>query len=832
MGDLMLHKKRWICREVSEEDILRVSQRAGISRFLAKIFLSRGIEDETNIKGILNPSLELLHDPFLLNDMKKAVDRIKLAIDRNEKIVVYGDYDVDGITSTSVLYNFLSSRKADVDYYIPDRLDEGYGLSTGAVDRISETNASLIITVDCGITAIDEINYIKYKNMDVIVTDHHECKEELPDAYAVICPCRPDSSYPFSQLAGVGVVFKLIHALCIEMGLGSAYLDYLDLVALGTVADVVPLVDENRVIVSFGIQKIMSTANVGLRKLMENCNYSNKPITSWTIGFVFAPRINAAGRIGDARIAVRLLTTYDEEEANDIVALLDDDNRLRQSTEVEILNEAVSIIEGDESYLKEKVLIVAGEKWHHGVIGIVASRITDRYHKPCILFSKEDMIAKGSGRSIEGFDLFKALCHCRELIEKFGGHELAAGLTVSIDNLPAFRKMINEYADSVLNEEDLVPKLEIDARIDREDISIKNIMDLNSLAPFGAGNPTPVFIYRNLRIINIRTVGDNKHLKLKLRDSDTLLDAIGFNMGDMADVLRTGDMVDVACTLEMNSWNSVDTIQLNIRDMRLEEEAAKEEQYFMSLDRYLKFDEWIDEDRQTDVFGTGMKRISRISINELVNMAESAKSMAIVVNNPDGALLLENLLKKMSTGIKKKLEVCYTIPYNVDFDKIYLVVNPDPDHMGFDNLDNVVFFGNQVSESYIKRLMSKIGNKGLFYFGSIAPDCMSYDDIIPDRKDMVAVYQYIKANSSNNVLKDNLFMLSRRITNNYKINMNFFKLKRSLEVFDELKLIEYREAENGKVLLLVADNVKTKTNLENSKSYRYLQQLKAKLKEA
>ena len=828
----MLHNKLWLYKEIPQEDIDRVSSNAGISRFLAKIFISRGMEDKESIKKFLNPSLDMLYDPFLLKDMQKAVDRIILAIERKEKIVIYGDYDVDGITSTSVLYNFLKSRNADVDYYIPDRIDEGYGLTAGTVEKVCAMNASLVITVDCGITAIDEVNYINNRKIDVIVTDHHECKEILPDAHAVISPCRPDSQYPFSYLAGVGVVFKLVHAICIAMGLGTEYLNYLDLVALGTVADVVPLVDENRVIVSCGLDKVRNTANTGLKKLVENCNPNSKPITSWMIGYVMAPRINAAGRMGDARRAVRLFTTEDETEASDIVLQLNDENRLRQDMEAEILNEAISIIDADESYMKEKVLVVAGEGWHHGVIGIVASRITEKYHRPCLLFSKEGDIAKGSGRSIDSFDLFEALTHCQDLIDRFGGHEQAAGLTVPADNLPAFRKKINEYADSILNDEDLMPQIEIDVRIDKDDLNRDNIIELDALAPFGAGNPAPVFVYRDLKIGNIRTVGDNRHLKLKLQDEEHLFDAIGFNMGDKADVLRTGDMVDAACTLEINTWNSIDTIQMNLRDLRFGSETAIKEQYYLNLDRCMEMKESAEAGIFNESCDSILQRVKPIGRKEFIDLAGSQQNMVIIANTLETVLYIESLLKKMSVDIKKVLEICYTIFYNIDVSKIYALINPEPDTLDFSKIDNVVFCGRWVKDSYMKSIIGRIDKSGIYFLDDELIDNIYSDELIPDRRDMVAVYQYVKANCRNNKLVDSLLMLSRRISNSYKINMNSFKLKRSLEIFDELKLMEYREIGGERISLLVADNGKKKTNLENSKSYRYLQQLKAKLKEA
>lgn len=563
-----MNNKLWIYRDCEEGKVERLAREAGISRLMAGVFAARGIDEPDYVRDFIKPSLEKLHSPFLLKDVEKAVDRIIKAIERKEKIVIYGDYDVDGVTSTSMLLNFLLTQGASVDYFIPDRFDEGYGLTAGAVDKVLQMGAKLVVTVDCGITAIDEIDMLNVNNVQVIVTDHHECKNMLPDAFAVINPHRSDCEYPFKELAGVGVVFKLVHALCLVLGDGSLFLKYLDLVTLGTIADIVKLLDENRIIVKHGLGAIEKTENIGLRALIAVSGLTDKPINTYNIGFGLAPRINAAGRTGSAARAVTLLTTDDEKLAERIAAELNEENRYRQETEKEILQQAIEYVESQVNLEAENVIVAVGKGWHHGIIGIVASRITERYYRPCILISEEDGMGRGSGRSIEGFNLFQALTHCKDTLVKFGGHELAAGLSLDIANLPEFKKRINSYAGSILTEKELTPRIKIDYAVKKEDISIESVAQLEMLAPFGPGNSSPVFSFDSLKIADIRCISEKKHLKLKLEDNGFFIDAVGFNMGELEGCYKASDYLDSAFTLEINTWNNSSKVQMLLKDLR------------------------------------------------------------------------------------------------------------------------------------------------------------------------------------------------------------------------------------------------------------------------
>ncbi len=561
--------KLWIHREYNDNEIVRLASEAGISPLLAKVFVSRGVSDPGYVRAFLSPSLDSLRSPFLLQDMEKAVDRIVYAIEKKERILIYGDYDVDGVTSTAILLDFLASAGADAGFYIPDRFEEGYGLSDSAVDNVLKLGADLVITVDCGITAIHEIERLNGSNITVIVTDHHECREILPDAYAVINPHRPDCTYPFKELAGVGVVFKLVHALCQVLSLGERYLNYLDLAALGTVADVVQLLDENRIIVKFGLNAIEKTDNPGLKALIAVAGLKDKPVNTYSVGFAMGPRINAAGRTGSAARAVELFTTRDRQLADEIAGELNEANKYRQQTEAEILQQAILYVESQVDLEREKVIVVAGKDWHHGIIGIVASRIAERYYRPCILISEEDGVGRGSGRSTEGFNLFQALSHCESLLEKYGGHELAAGLTLDMANLEQFRERINHYADTIMTEDDLLPRIKIDTGLNSGEITLTNVIELELLSPFGQGNPCPVFSLEALKLREIKAVGDGKHLKLKLEDSSFCIDAIAFNMGEQAGSFLVSDMLDSVFTLEINTWNNMQKVQMVLKDLKL-----------------------------------------------------------------------------------------------------------------------------------------------------------------------------------------------------------------------------------------------------------------------
>ena len=526
---------------------------------------NKKISKKEDIEKFLNPTRNDFHDPFLMPDMKIAVDRIIKAINTKEKIMIYGDYDVDGITSITVLKQFLDDRGIVADTYIPNRLDEGYGLNKKAIEEIAKQNYTLMITVDCGISGIDEVEYANSLGIETIITDHHEQAETIPNALAVVDAKRKDNKYPFNQLAGVGVVFKLIQAIGICLGLEEKeYLKYLDLVCVGTISDIVPLVDENRVIAKLGLKLVEVTRNIGLKTLLDTVGY--KKIDSITISFGVAPRINACGRMGYQEEALKLFLTKNQEEAKEISNKLNEYNKERQDKEKRIFAEAIEKIEKGE---KDKSCIILGnENWHHGVIGIVASKVTDMYFKPSILICFEEQgEGKGSGRSIPGFDLHEALTKCDKYIEKFGGHSMAIGITVKKENFEAFKKEFEEYAKNS-NIDKIIPIIYIDEEITLKDINLKAVQELQLLEPFGEGNKMPLFLYKNLKIDSIRALSEGKHLKLTLKDDNMVIDAIGFNMGEYTNEFLIGDKIDIVGNLEINSFNGIEKVQINLKDIR------------------------------------------------------------------------------------------------------------------------------------------------------------------------------------------------------------------------------------------------------------------------
>lgn len=557
--------KKWEFYNSDEKLVDEICERYNLNKVIGKIIVNRHVVNDEDVRIFITPTRDDFHNPFLFKGMDIAVDRIIKAINNKEKILIYGDYDVDGITSTTVLKKYLMDRGISVDTYIPNRLHEGYGLNKKAIDTIKERNIDLIITVDCGISAIEEVDYAVRLGMDIIVTDHHEVGEKLPNALAVIDAKRKDNTYPFRALAGVGVVFKLIQALSIKLEIKpEEYLKYLDLVCVGTISDIVPLEGENRTIAKLGLMLIKVTRNLGLRELIKSSGY--KEIDSNTISFGVAPRINACGRMGHEEEALKLFLAEDLESATKITKELNEYNTLRQSTEKAIYEEAVQQIE--KNRLDENNSIILGGKgWHHGVIGIVSSKVTDKYYKPSILLSFEDNIAKGSGRSVPGFDLYEGLAKCEDLLEKYGGHSMAVGLTLKKENLENFKERFEQIAKEK-NIKELVPIIYIDDELKLKDINMDLVKSISILEPFGEANKVPLFLIRNLKIDSIRALSEGRHLKLTLRDENFVINAIGFELGYLAEEYRIGDRIDVVGTLEINSFNGFSSIQINMKDIR------------------------------------------------------------------------------------------------------------------------------------------------------------------------------------------------------------------------------------------------------------------------
>lgn len=601
---LNFFKKNWSSSAVSpdlfkDERVREISNSLGLTELSSQLLINRGYETVESAKEFLTKSNELLHDPFLLKDIEKGARIILDAVSAKKKIVIYGDYDVDGVTSVSILYMYLKKLSADVSYYIPTRVGEGYGMSISAIDKIASTGVDLIITVDTGITAVEEAEYVKSLGISLVITDHHECHVDLPCADALINPRRPDCSYPFKDLAGVGVAFKLLCAmekmLHPEDGLaecvGRISKEYVDLVAIGTVADVMPVKDENRLLVSYGLKLMEESPRIAISELLSAVNGDSgkfrqkKKITSGIIGFTIAPRINAAGRIKDASLAVELFLAETPESAAEYANRLCEINRERQTEENKIIESAKDKIEREHDFERDPVIVLDDPSWHHGVIGIVASRITEKYKCPSILVSFEGEendgsssdIGKGSGRSVKGLNLVEALTYCSDLLVKYGGHELAAGLTVTKENLPEFRRRINEYARERLGKEQQAISQNADIELMPSDLSMKTAKELYYFEPFGVSNPVPVFLMRGLNVSSATNVGGGKHARYILEKDNFVFQAMFFRRSVSDLDVYEGDMVDVLFNLDVNSFQGKENLQLILKDITLSENCLSSE---------------------------------------------------------------------------------------------------------------------------------------------------------------------------------------------------------------------------------------------------------------
>jgi single-stranded-DNA-specific exonuclease len=565
---------RWVLAKTDPAIIQVLSDALGVDHLLGQIIAQRGINNPEDAKKFYRSDLSDLNSPELMKGMAEAVDRLVSALRRHEKICVYGDYDVDGITSVSLLLGFLRKIGADVTYYIPARDREGYGLNKEAISTISGSGCSLIVAVDCGISANEEIAHAGTLGVDVIVVDHHQVPEELPRAAAILNPHRTDCGFPFKDLAAVGVSFFLLLGLrkkLRELGILTNasqpnLRESLDLVVLGTVADVVPLLGDNRILVKHGLKELTRTKRPGLIALKEVSGIGASPVTARMVGFGLAPRLNAAGRLEDARYGVELLITADTEHAKGLAEELNWQNARRQKIEEEIFNDVNTAIQGDASISSRKSIVMSSDAWHPGVIGIVASRIARRYYRPTILISLQGERGRGSGRSIDGFHIFQGLSSCSDLIVEFGGHKSAAGLTIEARNVPDFIERFEEVAAGRLTPEHFIPKLELDAQIDAETVDEDFLANMEKLEPHGMCNPQPIFLGNGLRVARVKLVGQGQHLKMSLVAGRKTFDAICFGLESKHEEAR--NLIDIAFCPEFNEWMGNRSIQFRVQDFR------------------------------------------------------------------------------------------------------------------------------------------------------------------------------------------------------------------------------------------------------------------------
>jgi len=566
-------EKRWTIKEAPDEKtVLALADSLNISNILASILTLRGITNFNEAKTYFRPDINLLHDPFLMDGMQEATNRIIDAITNNEKIVVYGDYDVDGTASAAILYLFLKELNANVQVHIPNRLTDGYGLSIESIELLAQQKTDLIITVDCGITAVDEVEYATSLGVDTIISDHHKPKETIPNAVAVLDPLKPGCNYPYKYLSGAGVAFKLARAVSDRVGRKNNILQYLDLVALAASADIVPLTDENRILVKRGMEMINENPRPGILALIKKAKKEVGSLTAGQVVFTIAPRINAVGRMGDAKRAVDLFIEKDNDTADKIAQILEDENYRRRKIDEMTFSHAVSIIEETVDLDKEVAIIVHVDEWHPGVIGIVASRVVEKYYRPAIMLSTVDGVAKGSARSISGFNIYEALQECDDMLIQFGGHEAAAGVAIEIDNIDKFRIKFNHVLREKMKEKDIIPEIKADIIISLSDITPKFVRILDQFAPFGPGNMRPVFIAKNVQLANYpRIVGSNHLLAtLKQNGGDKVFDAIGFNLGYFAEIIaKDRDLIDIVFTIEKISRNGVSYPQIRLKDIKV-----------------------------------------------------------------------------------------------------------------------------------------------------------------------------------------------------------------------------------------------------------------------
>jgi single-stranded-DNA-specific exonuclease len=570
-----MYIKSWKVKPVPDEKtVLALADSLNVSHALAALLIQRGITNFFEAKTYFRPSLESLYDPFLMNGMHEATQRVIKALTNNEKICVYGDYDVDGTCSAALMYLFLTELGAKAETYIPNRLTEGYGISIQSVDLLKERGVQLMITVDCGITAVEEIDHANSLGIETIVCDHHQPKERIPNAFAVLDPIKPGCTYPFKHLSGAGVAFKLARAVSERIGKKEMPFKYLDLVALAGAADIVPLVNENRILVKEGLDLINLNPRPGVAALIKSAKMDPGTLTAGQIVFTIAPRVNAVGRLGDANRAVELFTTNDPKKAAELAQVLEDENTERRKIDELTFNSAMHLVELNTNFDNELGIVLHADNWHPGVIGIVASRLVEKFHRPAVMLTTIDGVAKGSARSVPGFNIYDALQNCEELLLQFGGHEAAAGLAIELENLPQFREKFNEILRKNMKEEDIAREVHIDAKIAFSEISPKFLRVLDQFAPFGPGNMRPVFLSENVTVVYTpRIVGIN-HIVTSFRQNggDRVFDAIGFNLGAFVKLIdKERNLVDIVYTIETIQKDGKTYPQIRIKDMAVKE---------------------------------------------------------------------------------------------------------------------------------------------------------------------------------------------------------------------------------------------------------------------
>ncbi|XTR37497.1 single-stranded-DNA-specific exonuclease RecJ [Paraclostridium tenue] len=811
-----MFNKKWTLKYKGSIKDYDLNKKMKISPEIGQILKNRGINSEEDAEIFINPSLDYLRDPFLMKDMEKAVERIEYAIKNNQNIWIYGDYDVDGVSSTSVLCLYFDSIGFPVKYYIPNRLEEGYGINEDAIEVLKNQGCDLLISVDCGITSVREVELANKLGIDVIITDHHEVQDEIPNAYAVINPKQENCNYPFDMLCGCGVAFKLIQALTPAEEFKTSMYNYLEIVTLATICDIVPLVDENRIIVKNGLKLMKDGINLGLKELIKVCGIDTDKIGSSHVGFSIGPRINASGRLGYSYLGVELFTTKSKEEAIEIASLLEDKNNERQMIEAKMYQEAEDIINGDERYKDDKVLVIANKGWQHGVIGIVASKLTEKYYKPTILLTIEDEEATGSARSIKGFSIFDTLVKCSDLLGKFGGHEQAAGLSMDKNNIDELRRRVNEIADYNLTDEDMIENISVEFELNEGSIDFNLIEELHSLEPFGMSNPSPRFIIRDLEIRSIFRMGKEKnHLKLNL-EKDKVYECVGFNMAYMAENYEVGDKVDVLFQLDENNYMGNRKIQFLLKDIRLAypKNASKN---INSIKLFENLKPCIES-----------KYIE--NMNENINIYGS-KDINIFDYINDKSLIIANSINGFFKAVSdlSLTEYEFDINYNIIEkinDKVQLIFFPYIDKIDLKRYNNIILYDYLYSIEEYSFLYEYTNNQceiikyydknDLIYINNIV------NSIIPSREEFIALYKLV---SKYREVKINILEI--------KSNLNIapIKLFAMLNVFKDLELMNFNIDNKSNTLNMeIMPKPSSKIDLSSSLILQGLNRLKDKYK--
>lgn len=777
--------------------INEISNAFGISSITAKVLINRGIRTVEDCEKFMNVSLKNLYNPFLLKDMDTAVERIIKAIQRNEQIWIYGDYDVDGITSTTILKLFLEKIGGKIKYYIPDRMSEGYGLNKEAIDYIVNEGGQLIITVDCGITAIDEVEYCNEKGIEIIITDHHLCESEIPNALAVINPNRKDSDYPFKKLAGVGVAFKLIQAISTKLNIEIPFKEILPIIAIGTVADVVSLTSENRILVKEGLALINQTENKGVKALIEITGLKDKEITVGHIGFVIGPRINAAGRLSSAKTGVELLTSKSMDEALPLAKKLDKVNKERQEIEMKILKEAEEIIRNDSRYEKEKVLVIAKENWHHGVIGIVASRICEKYFKPCILIAIEGDEGRGSARSIPTFDIYDGLSRLSRLFNKFGGHKQAAGLSIDREKIDSFRKEINEIAESLLTEEDMIDEIKIDDILKSKEIDYKIVDELKLLKPYGIGNPSPLFVSRDVKVSNIKAVGnDGKHLKLSIEDDGQILDCIGFNLGYKTQYINEGDKVDIVFVPDVNLYMNETRLQLNIKEIFIKNKINND----IDEEYYLNFIYNLRKKKNNTINNLSDKIIIKKvddRVEYLIKFLCENDNTLVIINNLHNVRRIINEFYFQGREFNKRISINIGDKFNIRTNT--LLINPLYQKYDLSTFNKIIFFDICFDANDFFDIINKLVDKEVYLFfdeHDFDRNQIFLDNFIPKLNELRVVYKTFLLNKQN-IFKIDIASYFNYLSKSFKIKINKSKFIFLLEILKDCNLIDYKVNQNN-----------------------------------